>query len=487
MGYRSNISHQVRGFFYADSGGDTLDGKSIEHPKKTIQAALDGASGLIPTPSPSSIGFVNEAQGGVYVEDLTLYDSVLFEGQHTTIVSTGLVGVSGANSLSFKPQTLVNNTDNATVLEVDALSSFGTTMSGLIVGGDNGLGVEIKNNCDSIFFTISQLQLRGDGSKGVMVTGDCATPIDFNFNTVSFSNNNATFFDYNPLSPVNVADVNISSLFNASGVAYTGTTGLLVQNGILKVRAGSIAAGTAANVQANGILTVSANTVAGSTIVTDGSCIYDTVGVVFGNMTVSGVGVLQHRGSTVFGSVESSGNSDLALHCNQLQGDLTIGAGTRAFVVIGSMTGTLTVNGTLNGVIGGKHYGDWVQGRTKVLELVGDATTSSVYTTSPQTALSEVINVDYDRAEISFSFESSNSTANRSTVVGLFVNGVLQGLESDIEQKDANNHSYQCKNVDTPLLIGNNTIEVKYGVGNGPGGALATVSDILILVKEMII
>jgi hypothetical protein len=482
MGNKSNINALSSGYYYANSGDDIFDGRSLELPKKLIQTAYDGARDL-----GQSTTFVKEAQGGLYFEDVEMFDGVLFEGTQTTIITSGLVGVEAASNLSFRPQTLVNNTENATVLLADEVSSFGANMSAMIIGGDGGIGVEIKNDCDDVFFTISQVQMRGDGNKGVMVTGSCATPIDFNFNTASFCNDNSTFFDYAPTNPTDLADLNISSLFNSGDGVFVGTTGFSVSGGILKVRAGSIVAETAMSVQAGGVVTVSANVIAGNTTVVDGSCVYDTVGVIFGNLSVSGAGTLQSRGSTIFGNIESSDTSNLSVHANQIQGNLTIGAGTTAFVVIGDLTGSLTVDGTLHGIINDQPYGNWVQGRTKIAKLIGSATTASDYSSAPQIALSEVINVTYTRAEISFSFESSNSTANRSTVAGLFINGVLQGIESDVEPKDSNNYSYQCKNIDATLLIGNNTIEVKYGVGNGLGGALATVSNVLILVKEMII
>jgi hypothetical protein len=370
MGHRSNISHQARGFYYAASGENILDGRSLEAPKKTIQAALDGALTLTPPPSTSATAFVREAQGGLYFEDLTLYDSVLFDGSQTTIVSAGAVGVSAANFVSFRPQTLVNNTTGASCLEVDGVESFGINMAAMFIGGDSGVGFDVKGACDNLFFSVNQVELRGDGCTGVEVTASSNTPMDFNFNTCSFQYSNATFFVFNPPGGDDTADLNISSLADPGGVSpsFLGTTGIVVNEGRLKVRAGSLQAETVLNVGAGGVLSVSADAVVGA-ITSAGGAVLDTVGIIAGNLDTTGAGTLHVRSSLITGGATTAGTGAMCLKCDIFIGDITVGVGTTMFAIIDKHTGTLTINGTLNGIINGIRYGNW-QNRRKMDTLL---------------------------------------------------------------------------------------------------------------------
>lgn len=122
---------------------------------------------------------------------------------------------------------------------------------------------------------------------------------------------------------------------------------------------------------------------------------------------------------------------------------------------------------------------------TYVFKQLGTSSTNATYLFNPQTLISEVINYPFEDAKITLSFESSNTATNRSTILGLFIDGVLVDNESDIEPKDNRNNYYQSKTIDYTLSTGNHTLEVRFGRGNGFGGALAEISNLRVFIEEL--
>ena len=120
----------------------------------------------------------------------------------------------------------------------------------------------------------------------------------------------------------------------------------------------------------------------------------------------------------------------------------------------------------------------------RIIQL-GTSSTNAQYATDPQTLLSVTVNYGYALAKITISFEVENTAQNRSTVVGLFIDGVLIDRESKIEPKDSRNVYYQSKVFDHVFSAGDHLIEVLYGKDYGGGGAMAEVSNVRIYVEEL--
>lgn len=431
MGHRSNIRTQDRGFYYAASADDnTLDGRSIELPKKTIQAALDGAAALIPTPSTSNIAFVREGQGGVYAENLTLYESVLFEAPQTTIVISGPIGIQAASFTSFRPQTIVCNTDNCTAVQSDGLNSFGCSLSALVVSGNDSKGIEIIGSNVDTFYTVSQLRLSGTDSIGIDVTGESGTPLDFNLNTVSFGGEDEIFFNFNPSDPATTADLNVSTIFKAM-TNPSGAKAVVMDGGIVKARMGSISADVVADVS-NGIFTLSCNAIGGATISrSGGSVVYDTVGVIFGDIETIGTGTAQIRSSIIVGAATNA--NEMSIKCDQFAGDI-INNGTM-FVIIGNHVGTLTNNGTINGIINGIRYGNWIVPKDIKCEF-SEMSQSTASTTYVDVVGAEITAGDLGESgtyTMSFSVIVSASLNNTTISFQMLNDGVPLGLERTIE------------------------------------------------------
>ena len=474
---RSNISPEVRGFLYAASGDNDWDGRSPELPKRDIQVALDAAVALTPTPTPFISARVKEAQGGIYSEDLILYESVLFEGAQTTIVSSGPVGVAAASFVSFNPQTLVNNTGGATLLLIDGVESFGCDMAALIVGGDNAIGVELSGALDAIFLDINQLSIGGDGTTGVEVTGTSPTPPDINLETVSFGGDNETFFNYNPANATDVLDLSVSTLSDANGTTHTGTTGLAVRAGTLKVLAGSLVATEVAHVYAGGTLGLSAIALGGDTIVeAGGAAIYSAVGLLVGDLETSGNGTLQVSSETVIGDVTNAGG--MSLKTDQLIGDID-NDGT-LFAIINSHVGSITGSGVINGRINGHPYGNWVDQIISVEALSPSATNAPYDPITGALAVDEDFDVPIAGEFLLFlSFTGSAASNNRSLVVGWFLDDVLIVDEYTKEPKDPTDLNWPSKQIRVPALsAGTHNLKVRFGKAGGAGGSLVQVEEI---------
>ena len=143
--------------------------------------------------------------------------------------------------------------------------------------------------------------------------------------------------------------------------------------------------------------------------------------------------------------------------------------------------------------------GDWESGKgsvtplsfrpishnTGVIKQLGTSSTNADFLTNPQTLLSEVVQRDTPLSKITFSFESSNTTTNRSTEVGLYIDGVLVDSTSSIEPKDVRNRAYQCKVVDHDLSGSPHTLEVRWGRSNGSGSSLAEISNVRIFDEDI--
>lgn len=347
------ITDSATAYFYSLSGDNSLNGLSPEKSKATIQDAIDTANA-----NPSAITTVNEAEGGIYTEAITLYDGVLFEGTQTAIITTGLIGISAASSLSFRPQAIITTTDNATLVEVDGVDQFGLDVRSITLSGASCTGFDVKGNNSGLFFTSSEIRVNNTGITVVKYTGMSDIPADFNFNTVILNGNNSTFFDFDSSVITDTVDVNISSLNSGpTSSLATGTCGFIVRSGVVKVRAGTIGATMAVEAEADGVASVSANVIGGNTY-SAGIVIYDTVGVILGNLETTVTGGILWRGSTITGNATNAGS--MSIKCDSFVGEI-VNTGSM-YAQIGDYTGVMpTDDGSINGVINGVHYGNWKQ------------------------------------------------------------------------------------------------------------------------------
>ena len=183
MTYKHNIDDNSRGFYYAASGDDAWDGKSVETPKKTIQAAIEAANVLVPPPSAGQLATVEEAQGSTFFEDIVLYDRISVEGSLTAIVTSGAVGIQLASTLSFNPRAIISTSANQTLILIDGEEQLGANISSMTLGGDSATGISLIGLCSAVFITLSEIRASGMGATVIDYAGESLIPSDFNFNT----------------------------------------------------------------------------------------------------------------------------------------------------------------------------------------------------------------------------------------------------------------------------------------------------------------
>jgi len=388
MTFKANIDPDARGFFYADSGDDTWDGQTIELPKKTIQAAINAASAL--SPSPGDTVRVKEAQGGTYSDGITLANSVIFEGLQTAIITSDAVAVTAANDITCDLQAAINNSVGGVGLSINGSVNFAATLAAIRALGDNGIAVEIKNTVDNIFVKGTQIVLDGDGSIGFKITSSHVTALDIDSDVFIFGDINQTFFEYDAVNTTDLCDLNISTVESDSGGGaggYVGSKGIIVRNGDLKVRIGSLSAETFVEVESGGRLSLQGNAIEGNTVIkTGGQCVYDSLSIIEGNLNTEGTGILQARVSNIIGDATLVDTSTMSIKADQFIGELIVGASSTLFAVIDTYTGTLPPDdGRVNGVINGIPFGNTRQKPEQELVLTGSSfnTQSPVGTNNP--------------------------------------------------------------------------------------------------------
>jgi len=397
MSLKSNIDPDPRGFFYADSGKNIWDGKTIELPKKTIQAAIDAAAAL--SPSPGDTARVKEAQGGVYNETITLANSVLFEGTQTAIITSGAIAVTAADNIRCDLQAAINTSVGGIGLSINGSVSFSANLAAIRALGANGIAVEIKGTVDDIFVKGTQIVLDGDGSIGFKITSSHTTALDINSDVFKFGDINQTFFEYDTVNTTDLCDLNISTVESDSGGGaggYLGTKGIIVRNGRLKVRIGSLSAKTFVEVESGGRLSIQGNAIGGDTIIKDGGeCVYDSFSIIDGNLNTEGTGILQARVSNIIGDATLSGTSSMSIISNQFIGELIVGSSATLFAFIDVYTGTLPPNdGRVNGWIGGTPFGNTRQKPEQEFVL-----TAFSFNTQSPTAVDTLLQVEFGAAQ----------------------------------------------------------------------------------------
>lgn len=373
MSFKSNIDAQIRGFYFAESGDDASSGETFEVPKKTIQAAIDAAFALDPIPQAGNIALVSVAQGGSFAEGFILQDWIQFNAEDVTIETSQAIAAVLGSFLSARVAGVTNSQDSSIVFQIDGKEAIGLEALFMAVAGTSSIGLNITGAVDDLFITLSRVLVVGDNSTGIDITSTTNTPIDININTVSMPANNAIFMRY---APVNTSD---NCTVDVSTVSGDNATGFIVDNGILIVQAALIDAPTFAVINNAAQFTIRSQAIFGSLELNDTSaCTIKPVAFYVGNMTVNDTATLFCDAQILFGNLTMgaaangivsvgflTGNVDveglLFLEIESLIGDITVASGATLNCDIASHVGTLTNNGTINGIINGEPFGNYRQ------------------------------------------------------------------------------------------------------------------------------
>lgn len=306
MAFKDNIDPQVRGFYFSQSGDAEFDGTTYELPKATMQGAIDAAAALIPPPSGLALAVVSSAQGGSFTSGFTLSDFIQFNGTNVSITENTAIAVELASFLRCNITSLSNAMASSVCLNIDSQSFLSVECDLVNVFGTAAKALNIAGVCDNLFIEMKQITLIGDDSIGVDLTCTSPTPIDIEVDTVSMDGDNTVFMNYDPVNATDTCIVDVGSISDGG----SNTTGFIVETGHLIVLAGAIDVTTAIHIKAGAEFTT-------------------LVGIIVG--------------------------------------DIIVESGALLTVEILRFTGTITNNGTINGIINGEYFGTW---RQKPKELV---------------------------------------------------------------------------------------------------------------------
>ena len=311
MAFKDNIDSQIRGFYFSQSGDSNFDGATFERPKRTIQEAIDAAALLSPPPGRNALAVISSAQGGSFFVGFILQDFIQFDGQNVSISSTDAVGITMASFQLCEVTSVTMINAFATGFLIDGQDSLAVKCDRINLLSASSKGIEIKGACDNLFFTAKQLLLNADDDIGFDITSSSPAPIDINVDTVDMTGDNTIFVNYAPVNSTDDCIVDVSTI----GDGGSNTTGFIVENGHLVVQLGSISVTTAIRVKSSSKCSLMGSRVTGDII------------------------------------VDSGGELDC--------------------IIIEHVFGTITNNGTINGIINGVRFGTWI---VNILDTITDET-----------------------------------------------------------------------------------------------------------------
>lgn len=213
MSEKGNINPSAKQFRYSNAEeDDRLDGRSLELPKKSPQAALDGAAAQ--SPSIGNKSQVKEGQGGEYTGAILLKDSVDFDGPQTILTSSAAVTVTAASDVSLKVQA-IDNTADGIALKVDGEIGFHAAIDDMTIPGDGGTALEVTGSCDDIFVETTHVVLSGNNTVGVRMEATSPSPIDLNYDSIQLNGDNATAIEWNQANFTDVGTVEVTTIGQA--------------------------------------------------------------------------------------------------------------------------------------------------------------------------------------------------------------------------------------------------------------------------------
>jgi len=405
MSFKGNIPAQSRGFYFDPStADDSLSGQTPENPKQTIQAAIDAAFALTPTPSAANTARVTSAQGGSITGSFILQDGIQFLAPGTSITSDSTTAIELASSLICTLATLSNNELNGICYKIDGKNSVGPSAEFIGIGGVDGVGFKVTGACNDIFLVSSLATVTG--LRGIVFDIDASSdaPIDANANTVELNANDSTFIKYNPPNASDILAINVSSVVSVGAV--TGEVGFdCIAGTVLAENAGTVDLETVCHV---------------------------------------------HSGAT------------LVLNSTSLKGDIIVDVGGTLTVMALEHSGTVTNNGTIDGRLGSQLFGTWELKPVQEFVLTGSSsnTQEPSGTDSPiqvefgaaQFGSSDPVEIDVlgnitinqtDQYIVDLVFHAGRTGAGSFAVVlfRLLINGVQIGDSMAIRLDNANTHA----------------------------------------------
>jgi len=291
MSRKANIDPQIEGFYFAESGDDAFSGESFELPKRTVQEAINAAAAL--SPDLLNPALVSAAQGGSFNEGFALPGFVNFDAPNAQFITSQSVSITLGSGQICRIFGVRNGSNNSTCFLYDGKSLAGTRALFCVVSGDDSIGYEIKGTSEGVFSNCDRLTVGGDRSIGIKITGTFVDPIDVDGDVVLLNGEDSVYIDYNPTDDLDACVVDMSTVFSSGATVFSSgsatTTGYIVRSGHLTIQGAILVVETAIEVKSGAEADLRQETVIGNIIVDSGGVLnVDILDHKFGTITNNG-------------------------------------------------------------------------------------------------------------------------------------------------------------------------------------------------------
>ena len=349
VGYKVDIDSTGRDFFFSPSGNNDFSGKTIQNSVADPNTAINLINSLVPPTDGFNPASLNAAVSGDFSSGLVLPSSTTVNCASASIATTDPITIETGSRQSIFWGSLANFSTDGIVCMIDGQLRVLLGINALVVGNDgafgaetfDNFGVKIKGNCQDIFIEVRQIALLGNRAIALEHTATTSTPIIYKIEKAEFFNEDQTMIRIEDGATERV-EIEIDTIKRATAATKPTTNSLIfdVVSGQINVRATSLDADILGRVGDNAQLGITANICTGELQIQDGG--------------------------------------ECLLRTGVLVGAITVDEGGRLECIINVQVGTITNNGTINGIINGIPYGNWRQKHEEKVVLNASDSTSQI-------------------------------------------------------------------------------------------------------------
>jgi len=298
VAHKSDLDNEPRGTYFASGGSEDNDGRTSQRPFLIPQSAIDATGDLVPVPDLFNQAQVSVAQGGGFSVGFVLPGFVNFDAMNSIFAANQPVSITLGEAQICNIAGVRNGDDNSTCVLIDGQRLAGIRSLFCVFTGAASIGFEIKGTSEGVFVTCDRLTVAGVRGIGVKITGDFLDPVDVDADVIVLSGTDAVFVDFNPINVLDTCVVNVSSVFSAgatvSSRGISTSTAYIVRSGHLTIKGSMLIANVAIEVKSGGTSDLRQETAVGNIVVDSGGVLNVDIlnheaGTITNNGTINGL------------------------------------------------------------------------------------------------------------------------------------------------------------------------------------------------------
>ena len=297
MAFKTNIAPNTRTFIVSPNGNDSQDGQGPETALLTIATAIARINALVPPPGSDAADFslIQIVGAGQFTEsDLVFPTGCQVNAENTFLFPTGN-GVTPGSITSMNIAVVFTVAAGAKAFTYLNALTIGVQSLSAVTVGANSFCTHVSGSCKELYIKIDQMRIGGDGSVGLLNNCDDPDPLTVTVDNMILNSNNTTGM-LQSHATLNVMKTSISliSIVEETGTSLTGTIGVDIQRGICDLVASNIEAETAIHVGNGAELNLTTSLAMGDIIVDSGGVLNCNIvshpsGTVTNNGTINGI------------------------------------------------------------------------------------------------------------------------------------------------------------------------------------------------------